>query len=148
MRPDPFEDARLDLAMAFLRGRCLSEGIDITMVASRSEVKEFISPKKSAADNPLHTGWRYEFLGADLIALLNWQTRHRHQSRHALAKLVIEGYVNDYLLFAGECVQYDRFYLLPICGNICSKSVEKGIAPWTEGIFLVEYRYLARGHFF
>ena len=71
VRPDPFEDARLDLAMAFLRGRCLSEGIDLAMVASRSEVKEFISPKKNAPDNPLHTGWRHEFLGADLTALLN-----------------------------------------------------------------------------
>ena len=71
VRPDPLDDARLDLAMAFLRGRCLSEGIDIAMVASRSEVKEFISRKKNATDNPLHTGWRREFLGADLIALLN-----------------------------------------------------------------------------
>ena len=71
VRPDPFEDARLDLALAFLRGRCLSEGIDIAMVASRSEVKEFISPPKNATDNPLHTGWRREFLGADLTALLN-----------------------------------------------------------------------------
>ena len=70
VRPDPFDDARLDLAMAFLRGRCLSEGIDIAMVASRTEVKEFISPQKNATDNPLHTGWRREFLGADLTALL------------------------------------------------------------------------------
>ena len=70
VRPNPFDDARLDLAMAFMRGQCLSEGIDITMVASRSEVKEFISPQKNAPDNPLHTGWRREFLGADLNALL------------------------------------------------------------------------------
>ena len=70
VRPNPFEDARLDLAMAFLRGRCLSEGIDLAMVASRSEVKEFISPKKNATDNPLRAGWRREFLGADLTALL------------------------------------------------------------------------------
>ncbi|MDE2800061.1 MAG: ribonuclease D [Gemmatimonadota bacterium] len=71
VRPNPFEDARLDLAMAFMRGQCLSEGIDIAMIASRSEIKEFISSKKNATDNPLHTGWRREFLGADLIALLN-----------------------------------------------------------------------------
>ncbi len=70
VRPDPLDDARLDLAMAFLRGRCLSEGIDLAMVASRSEVKEFISPKRNAPDNPLHAGWRHEFLGADLTALL------------------------------------------------------------------------------
>ncbi len=69
-RPNLFDDARLDLAMAFLRGQCLSEGIDIAMVASRSDIKEFIS-KKNAPDNPLHTGWRHEFLGADLTALLN-----------------------------------------------------------------------------
>ncbi len=70
VRPDPLDDARLDLAMAFLRGQCLSEGIDIAMVASRSDIKEFIS-KKNAPNNPLHTGWRREFLGADLTALLN-----------------------------------------------------------------------------
>ena len=69
VRPDPLDDARLDLAMAFLRGQCLSEGIDIAMVASRSDIKEFIS-KKNAPNNPLHTGWRREFLGADLTALL------------------------------------------------------------------------------
>ena len=71
VRPNPFEDARLDLAMAFMRGQCLSEGIDIAMIASRSEIKEFISSKKNATDNPLHTGWRREFLGADLTALLD-----------------------------------------------------------------------------
>lgn len=71
VRPDPLDDARLDLAMAFLRGQCLSEGIDISLVASRSEVKAYISSKKNATDNPLHTGWRREFLGADLTALLN-----------------------------------------------------------------------------
>ncbi len=71
VRPDPLDDARLDLAMAFLRGQCLSEGIDIAMVASRTEVKAYISSKKNATDNPLHTGWRHEFSGADLTALLN-----------------------------------------------------------------------------
>lgn len=70
VRPNPFDDARLDLAMAFLRGRCLSEGIDLAMVASRSEVKAYIASKKNATNNPLHTGWRREFLGADLTALL------------------------------------------------------------------------------
>ena len=70
VRPDPLDDARLDLAMAFLRGQCLSEGIDIAMVASRTEVKAYISSKKNATDNPLRAGWRHEFLGADLTALL------------------------------------------------------------------------------
>ena len=70
-RPNPVDEARLDLALAFLRGRCLSRGIDIAMVASRAEVRALIYNSKSEIENPLHTGWRYEFLGADLIALLN-----------------------------------------------------------------------------
>ncbi len=69
VRPNPVDDARHDLAMAFLRGRCLSKGIDIAMVASRAEVRTLIFHPQQAT--PLHTGWRYEFLGADLIALLN-----------------------------------------------------------------------------
>lgn len=70
-RLDPADEARLDLALAFLRGRCLSRGIDISMVASRAEVRTLIHNPKSETAHPLHTGWRYEFVGADLIALLN-----------------------------------------------------------------------------
>ena len=70
-RPNPFEDARLDLAMAFLRGRCLSEGIDIAMVASRAEVKALVSEGPKVNGNPLKAGWRHEFLGQDLMALLD-----------------------------------------------------------------------------
>ena len=69
--PNPVDEARLDLALAFLRGRCLSRGIDIAMVASRTDVKALVYESKSETAHPLHTGWRYEFVGADLIALLN-----------------------------------------------------------------------------
>ena len=69
-RPNPFEDARLDFAMAFLRGRCLSDGIDIAMVASRANVKALVSEGSKINGNPLDTGWRHEFLGQDLTALL------------------------------------------------------------------------------
>lgn len=69
--PNPVDEARLDLALAFLRGRCLSRGIDIAMVASRADVKALVYESKSETEHPLHTGWRYEFVGADLIALLN-----------------------------------------------------------------------------
>ena len=69
-RPNPFEDARQDLAMAFLRGRCLSTGIDISMVASRAHVKALVSNGQSGNGNPLCSGWRHEFLGEDLLALL------------------------------------------------------------------------------
>lgn len=69
--PNPVDEARLDLALAFLRGRCSSRGIDAAMVASRADVRTLIYNSKSETAHPLHTGWRYEFVGADLIALLN-----------------------------------------------------------------------------
>jgi ribonuclease D len=68
--PNLFEDARQDLAMAFLRGRCLSSGIDISMVASRADVKALVSNGRSGNGSPLCSGWRHEFLGADLLGLL------------------------------------------------------------------------------
>lgn len=70
-QPNPFHEARLDLAMAFLRGRCLSEGIDIALVASRADVKDLVANGRAQSDNRLLKGWRREFLGGDLLDLLN-----------------------------------------------------------------------------
>lgn len=70
-RPNPFDDARLDLAMAFMRGRSLSDGLDIALVASRADVKDVVSNGEVGKHSRLLSGWRYEFLGADLVALLS-----------------------------------------------------------------------------
>lgn len=70
-QPNPFHEARLDLAMAFLRGRCLSEGIDVALVAARADVKGLVANGRSQSDNRLLKGWRREFLGGDLLDLLN-----------------------------------------------------------------------------
>jgi ribonuclease D len=75
--PNPFHDARLDLAMAFMRGRCLSSGIDIPLVASRADIKDFVANGHPPKNNRLLNGWRKEFLGNDLRDLLN--------GRHAIA---------------------------------------------------------------
>ncbi len=69
--PNPFHDARLDLAMAFMRGRCLSSGIDIPLVASRADIKDFVTNGHPPKSNRLLNGWRKEFLGNDLRDLLN-----------------------------------------------------------------------------
>lgn len=69
-RPNPFDDARLDLAMAFMRGRCLADGLDIPLVASRSDVKDVVAHGEKGRHSRLLGGWRYDFLGADLLALL------------------------------------------------------------------------------
>ena len=86
--PNPVDEARLDLALAFLRGRCLSRGIDIAMVASRSAVKALVYKSKSETAQPLHTGWRYEFVGADLIALLNGERTVRIDPQTRLPELL------------------------------------------------------------
>lgn len=70
-RPNPFEDARLDLAMAFTRGQCLSAGLDIALVAARADVKDVVTHGENGKYSRLLSGWRYAFLGADLLALLN-----------------------------------------------------------------------------
>ena len=70
-RPNPFDDARLDLAMAFMRGRSLADGLDIGLVASRADVKDLVSNGENGKHSRLLSGWRYEFLGADLLALLS-----------------------------------------------------------------------------
>jgi ribonuclease D len=70
-RPNPVEDARLDLAMAFMRGQCLSKALDIALVASRADVKDVVAHGAAGKHSRLLDGWRYEFLGADLLALLS-----------------------------------------------------------------------------
>ena len=66
------EDAQLYLALSYLKGKCLADGIDAALVASRAEVKELVSEGARAASNGhllLH-GWRGAFLGHDLLKLL------------------------------------------------------------------------------
>jgi ribonuclease D len=70
-RPNPFEDARLDFAMAFMRGQCLSNGLDIALVASKADVKDVVANGQAGKHSRLLGGWRYEFLGADLLELLS-----------------------------------------------------------------------------
>jgi ribonuclease D len=89
-RPNPVDDARLDLAMAFMRGRSLAEKVDIGLVAARSDVKDLVANGKSGKHSRLLRGWRYEFLGADLLALLSGKNAIGVDPKTKLPTLVIE----------------------------------------------------------
>lgn len=66
--PDEGAAARADLALALLKGRCLREGVDAGLVATRAEVEGLV--QEAGRESPLLQGWRKEFVGADLRSLL------------------------------------------------------------------------------
>ncbi len=64
--------ARIDLVLAFMRGKCLAAGIDPALVASRSEIAALVQ-EGSNADHGRHRllgGWRGEFIGREILRLL------------------------------------------------------------------------------
>ncbi|MGI9174032.1 MAG: ribonuclease D [Rhodothermales bacterium] len=65
-------DARLYLALSYLKGKCLAEGIDPALVASRADMQAVVAEEVEAATNGhlLLSGWRRDFIGGDLLELL------------------------------------------------------------------------------
>lgn len=71
-RPGPDDHrraARLLVAQGFLAGRCEREGVDSVLVATKSQLSDIVEagPESVAEAYP---GWRYDFVGRDLEALL------------------------------------------------------------------------------
>lgn len=63
--------ARLDLALAFLKGRSLEAGIDPALIASRGDLNALLQDDDAGPeDHAVLRGWRGEFFGADLLGLL------------------------------------------------------------------------------
>ena len=71
-RPGP-EDmrlaARLLVAQGFVAGRCEREGVDSVLVATKSVLTDLVEAGPEAVVEAM-PGWRYEFVGRDLEALL------------------------------------------------------------------------------
>ncbi len=65
-------NARVNLALAYLSGKSLAEGIDPALAASRAEVTALVAdgPEAAPARHALLRGWRRAFLGEDLLGLL------------------------------------------------------------------------------
>jgi ribonuclease D len=66
-------NARVDFAMAYVKGVCIERGIDQGLVGSRAEIAEFIGLCRApdAQNHRLLHGWRKEFIGAKLQKLLS-----------------------------------------------------------------------------
>ena len=75
--PEPPKDpeslgARVDLALAYMKGKSMNAGIDPAMVASRAEITVVVRNGADAPSNHhrLLQGWRHKFLGEELLQLL------------------------------------------------------------------------------
>ncbi len=61
--------ARLLIAQGFVAGRCEREGVDSLLVATKSQLSDIVEAGPDAVAEA-YPGWRYEFIGRDLEALL------------------------------------------------------------------------------
>jgi ribonuclease D len=70
--PDDGYEARVDFALAFLKGVCMTSKIDTALVANRADVTAFVVDIKedSVKAHRLLTGWRADFCGRTLLDLL------------------------------------------------------------------------------
>ncbi len=70
--PDEGYEARVDLALAFVKGVCLANKIDPALVGNRAEISALVLGAADASPerHRLLRGWRGEFLGRNLLALL------------------------------------------------------------------------------
>lgn len=65
-------NARIDLLMAFIKGKCIHEGIDPALVTSRSEINDFVKQYRGQRKNAhrIMKGWRKNFVGDDIHGIL------------------------------------------------------------------------------
>jgi ribonuclease D len=71
-QPDDGYEARVDLALAFVKGTCLAADIDPALIGNRAEITAFVLEIEEASPgrHRLLAGWRGEFCGRALQALL------------------------------------------------------------------------------
>lgn len=72
--PDEGFEARVDLALACIKGTSLAAGIDPALVGNRSEITEFVLEaglEDGNSQNRLRNGWRSNFCGGRLRELLH-----------------------------------------------------------------------------
>ncbi len=82
LKSHPDEDrisARVLVVQAGIAGRCAREGIDPRIVASKVEIRDLVISDESlnGTASPLLEGWRKEFVGDDVIALLSGEAAVR-----------------------------------------------------------------------
>jgi len=72
-RDENFLNARVDMALAYLKGRSMAEEIDPALIATRSELTALVREGADASpeNHRLLRGWRREFIGEKLLNLLS-----------------------------------------------------------------------------
>lgn len=72
---DEILNARIDFAMAYIKGQCIEKGIDSSLIGSRAEIVEFMRDYTNGHVNThrLTQGWRNEFIVEKLMKLLSGQ---------------------------------------------------------------------------
>jgi len=85
-------NARVDLALAYMKGKCLASKIDMALVASRAEVTVFLSSNETSEkkDHPLYKGWRWDFVGQELMDLIKGRKKLYLNPGTGLPELVAE----------------------------------------------------------
>jgi len=73
--PDDGYEARVDLALAFIKGTCLAAKIDPALIGNRAEVTALVLDADNAdpARHRILRGWRAEFCGTHLLSILQGQ---------------------------------------------------------------------------
>lgn len=71
-RTDDAEQARLDLALALVKGQSLGHDVDPALVANRASVERLVAagPEAVPAHHPILRGWRRTLVGEALLDLL------------------------------------------------------------------------------
>jgi ribonuclease D len=70
--PDDGYEARVDFALAFLKGVCLAQKLDPALVGNRAEITALVldADEPTLEDHRLLVGWRAKFCGNALLELL------------------------------------------------------------------------------
>ncbi len=78
--------ARVDLMLAYLKGRGMADGVDPALVASRSDITAVAQDGAQAqeAHHTLLSGWRRAFIGGELLELLGGELAVRVDPRTGL----------------------------------------------------------------
>ena len=93
--PDEGYEARVDLALALIKGTCLAEKMDSALIGNRADVTTFVLEAESVEFGalPILSGWRAEFIGNQLLNVLKGKGGVSINPETSLPQLV-EGYTS------------------------------------------------------
>lgn len=83
--------ARVDFALAYIKGKCLAEGVDHALVGNRSAVTEIVrNGHDEGGIKLLLHGWRQDFVGQELLEVLSGKRLLRIDPKTGLPVVISE----------------------------------------------------------